>query len=105
MKHVSDEQCPSGRQWWSGYHWPSRHRTAIDVGLAVFFVLLDTAATLVGISWWPAHPGTLAWVLLGIQAAACLSLVVRRRAPLLVIAVLGGVHAGGHAADPRPPVP
>jgi signal transduction histidine kinase len=60
------------------------------VGIAVFFALLDTAATLVGITWWPAHPGTLAWVLLGIQAAACLSLVARRRAPLLVIAVLGG---------------
>ncbi len=89
MKHVSEEHCPSGRQWWSGNHWPSRHRTAFDVGLAVFFVLLDTTATLVGISWWPAHPGTLAWVLLGIQAAACLSLVARRRAPLLVIAVLG----------------
>ena len=43
-----------------------------------------------GITWWPAHPGTLAWVLLGLQAAACLSLVARRRAPLLVIAVLGG---------------
>ncbi len=60
------------------------------MGIAVFFALLDTAATLVGITWWPAHPGTLAWVLLGIQAAACLSLVARRRAPLLVIAVLGG---------------
>lgn len=89
MKRVSEEHCPSGRQWWSGNHWPSRHRTAFDVGIAVFFALLDTATTLVGITWWPAHPGTLAWVLLGIQAAACLSLVARRRAPLLVIAVLG----------------
>jgi signal transduction histidine kinase len=60
------------------------------VGIAVSFALLDTAATLAGITWWPAHPGSLAWVLLGLQAAACLSLVVRRRAPLLVIAVLGG---------------
>ncbi len=60
------------------------------MGIAVFFALLDTATTLVGVSWWPAHPGTLAWVLLGLQAAACLSLVARRRAPLLVIAVLGG---------------
>ena len=60
------------------------------MGIAVFFALLDTASTLVGITWWPAHPGTLAWVLLGLQAAACLSLVARRRAPLLVIAVLGG---------------
>ena len=59
------------------------------MGIAVFFALLDTASTLVGITWWPAHPGTLAWVLLGVQAAACLSLVARRRAPLLVIAVLG----------------
>ena len=54
----------------------------------------NTATTLLGISWWPAHPGTLAWVLLGLQAAACLSLVARRRAPLLVIAVLGGFTLG-----------
>jgi signal transduction histidine kinase len=74
---VSDEHCLSRHQ-----------RTAIDVGLAVFFVVLDTTTTLVGASWWPAHPGTLAWVLLGVQAAACLSLVAWRRAPLLVIAVL-----------------
>jgi signal transduction histidine kinase len=74
---VSDEHCLSRRQ-----------RTAIDVGLAVFFVVLDTTTTLVGASWWPAHRGTLAWVLLGVQAAACLSLVAWRRAPLLVIAVL-----------------
>ena len=60
------------------------------MGIAVSFALLDTAATLAGITWWPAHPGPLAWVLLGLQAAACLSLVARRRAPLLVIAVLGG---------------
>jgi signal transduction histidine kinase len=78
VKRVSEEHCPS---------WPSR--TAIDVGLAVFFVLLDTTTTLVGVSWWPAHPGTLAWVLLVVQAAVCLSLIARRRAPLLVIAALG----------------
>ncbi|MCW2906554.1 MAG: two-component system sensor kinase [Actinomycetia bacterium] len=58
------------------------------MGLAVFFVVLDTTTTLAGASWWPAHPGPLAWVLLGVQAAACLSLVAWRRAPLLVIAVL-----------------
>ena len=90
MKHVSEEPCTS-RGWWPfRYQWLSRHRTATDVGIAVSFALLDTAATLAGITWWPAHPGPLAWVLLGLQAAACLTLVVRRRAPLLVIAVLGG---------------
>ena len=90
MKRVSDEHCQSGHRWGSSYRWLSRHRTATDVGIAVFFALLDTATTLVGITWWPAHPGRLAWVLLGLQAAACLSLVARRRAPLLVIAILGG---------------
>jgi signal transduction histidine kinase len=80
---VSDEHCPAGHDGLSRYQ-----RTAIDVGLAVFFVVLDTTTTLAGASWWPAHPGPLAWVLLGVQAAACLSLVAWRRAPLLVIAVL-----------------
>jgi signal transduction histidine kinase len=65
-----------------------RHRVAADVAIAVFFVLLDTGAALVGATWWPARPGPLAWTLLAIQAAACASLVVRRRAPLTVIAVL-----------------
>jgi len=60
----------------------------VDVGIAAFFVLLDTGATLVGASWWPAHPGTLAWVLLCLQAAACFSLVARRRAPLTVVGIL-----------------
>jgi signal transduction histidine kinase len=78
VKRVSEEHCP-----------PRQHQVAIDVGIAVFFVLLDTSTTLVGASWWPAHPGPLAWTLLGLQAAACLSLVARRRAPILVIAVLG----------------
>ena len=68
--------------------WCIRHRTAIDVAVAVFFVLLDTVATLAGASWWPAHPGTLAWVMLALQAAACSSLVARRRAPLTVVAIL-----------------
>jgi len=81
---VSEEHCSDGH--------PGplrRRRTAIDVGLAVFFVLLDTTTTLLRVSWWPAHPGPLAWTLLGFQAAACLTLVARRRAPLLVIAALG----------------
>jgi signal transduction histidine kinase len=64
-------------------------RTAVDVGLALLFAALDTVTTLVGATWWPEHPGTLAWVLLGLQAAADASLVLRRRAPLLVVAVLG----------------
>jgi signal transduction histidine kinase len=68
--------------------WHRRHWVAIDVGIAVFFVLLDTGTTLVGATWWPAHPGTLAWVMLGVQAAACSSLVVRRRAPITVIGIL-----------------
>lgn len=67
-----------------------QNRPALDVLLVVFFVLLDTAATLVGASWWPAHPGTLAWAMLAVQGLADASLVFRRRAPMLVIAVLGG---------------
>lgn len=66
-----------------------RHPLAVDSALAVLFAALDTATTLLGATWWPRHPGTLAWVLLGVQALACLSLVARRRAPLTVIAVLG----------------
>ena len=68
--------------------WYWRHRVAIDIAIAAFFVLLDTGATLAGNSWWPAHPGTLAWVLLGLQAAACFSLAARRRAPYAVIGIL-----------------
>jgi signal transduction histidine kinase len=63
---------------------------ALDVSLACFFVLLDTAVTLAGASWWPAHPGKLAWAMLGLQALADASLVARRRAPMLVIAILTG---------------
>src|SRR5215831_1427443 len=63
---------------------------APDVLLAVFFILLDTAATLAGWSWWPAHPSTLAWAMLAVQGLADASLVFRRRAPMLVIAILGG---------------
>jgi signal transduction histidine kinase len=58
------------------------------VAIAVFFVLLDTGTTLVHASWWPAHPGPLAWAMLGVQAVACFSLVALRRAPLAVIAIL-----------------
>jgi signal transduction histidine kinase len=71
-----------------GDHWWTRHPLALDVATAVFFVLLDTGLTLVGATWWPAHPGPLAWAMLGVQAAACASLVVRRRAPITVIAIL-----------------
>jgi signal transduction histidine kinase len=67
-----------------------QNRLALDVLLAVFFVLLDTAATLAGASWWPAHPSTLAWAMLAVQGLANASLVFRRKAPMLVIAVLGG---------------
>ncbi|MGH3121959.1 MAG: sensor histidine kinase [Streptosporangiaceae bacterium] len=70
--------------------WYRQHWLAMDVAIAVLFVLLDTGTTLVGATWWPAHPGPLAWSLLALQAAACASLVVRRRAPILVIAILGG---------------
>lgn len=68
--------------------WYQRHRVAIDVAIAVFFALLDTAATLVGATWWPTRPGPLAWSLLGLQALVCCSLVVRRRAPLTVMAIM-----------------
>src|SRR5215469_13412207 len=67
-----------------------RKSVALDVGLACFFVLLDTTATLGGISWWPVHPDKLAWAMLVLQALANASLVARRRAPMLVIAILTG---------------
>ncbi|MGH3174999.1 MAG: hypothetical protein ACRDPF_14180, partial [Streptosporangiaceae bacterium] len=67
-----------------------RNRLALDALLAGFFVLLDTVLTLAGASWWPAHPGTLAWAMLAVQGLADASLVFRRRAPMLVIAILGG---------------
>jgi DNA-binding CsgD family transcriptional regulator len=59
------------------------------VAVTVFFVVIDVLATLSGATWWPAHPGTLAWVMLGFQVAACSSLALRRRAPLAVVAILG----------------
>ena len=43
-----------------GGPWYRRHRAEFDVATALFFVLLDTGLTLVGSSWWPAHPGPLA---------------------------------------------
>jgi signal transduction histidine kinase len=64
------------------------HLLPLDVGLACFFVVADTVATLAGSSWWPVHPGKLAWAMLALQALANASLVARRRAPMLVIAVL-----------------
>src|SRR5690348_3487647 len=67
-----------------------RNRWALDVGLACFFVLLDTTTTLAGASWWPVHPDKLAWAILALQALADASLVARRRAPMLVIAILTG---------------
>ncbi|MEV4107877.1 histidine kinase [Nonomuraea sp. NPDC049695] len=66
-----------------------RHRLAVDVAIAVALAVLDTVLTLAQGSWWPERPGTLAWVLLGAQALACLSLAARRRAPLAVLAVIG----------------
>jgi signal transduction histidine kinase len=67
-----------------------QNRLALDVLLAVTFVLLDTVSTLAGTSWWPAHPGALAWAMLAVQGLADASLVFRRRAPALIIAVVGG---------------
>ncbi|MFI7421529.1 sensor histidine kinase [Nonomuraea sp. NPDC049684] len=66
-----------------------RRSLILDVVIAGGFALLDTGSTLLGLSWWPERPGPLAWTLLAVQAAACLSLVARRRAPLTVLAVLG----------------
>jgi signal transduction histidine kinase len=68
--------------------WLHRHKLATDVLIAASFVLLDTVATLSGASWWPAHPSRLAWAMLAVQAVAVSSLVLRRRAPMVVIAVL-----------------
>jgi signal transduction histidine kinase len=68
--------------------WYNRHWVAVDVAVAVFFVLLDTALTLSNASWWPAHPDSLAWAMLAVQAVACASLAVRRKAPITVIVIL-----------------
>jgi signal transduction histidine kinase len=61
-----------------------------DVVLAACFIALDTVTTLAGASWWPAHPSTLAWVMLACQGLADASLAFRRRAPMVVIAILAG---------------
>jgi signal transduction histidine kinase len=76
--------------WWCRHLFRHRvrHQVATDIAVAAAFVLLDTAVTLIGASWWPARPGPLAWVMLGLQAAACASLAVRRRAPVTVVAIL-----------------
>ena len=68
--------------------WSKQHWLAVDVVIAVGFVLIDTVATLAGASWWPNHPGTLAWSMLGVQALVDLSLIARRRAPLIVIGIM-----------------
>ncbi|MFG3280877.1 sensor histidine kinase [Streptomyces sp. NPDC048111] len=90
--------------------WHRRHPLAVDTAIAICFTLADTATTLIGATWWPERPGTLAWTLLGLQALACLSLVVRRRAPLTVVAVLGAftlavtlLVSPFHALDPANP--
>jgi signal transduction histidine kinase len=85
----------------------SRRRAILDVAIPVFFVVLDTVVTLVGGSWWPAHPDRLAWALLAAQGLADLSLVFRRRAPLAVVAVFAAftlavtlLISPFHALDP-----
>src|SRR6516164_5244013 len=70
--------------------WSRRHWFEMDILIAAGFVLLDTGTTLAGASWWPKHPEPLAWVMLAVQALAVSSLAVRRRAPILVIAILTG---------------
>ncbi|MGX1542241.1 sensor histidine kinase [Streptomyces adustus] len=69
--------------------WHRRHQVAVDVAIAVAFAVLDTGTTLIGASWWPDHPDTVAWLMLGVQALACASLAFRRVAPLAVVGVLG----------------
>jgi signal transduction histidine kinase len=64
-----------------------RRHVVVDVAIAVFFVVLDTVVTLVGWSWWPAHPDGLAWALLAAQGLTDLSLVARRRAPIAVVGI------------------
>jgi signal transduction histidine kinase len=64
-----------------------RHPVLVDVAIALFFVVLDTAVTLVGWSWWPAHPDGLAWALLVAMWLTDVSLVARRRAPIAVVGI------------------
>ncbi len=83
--------------------WWYRHRLALDAAQAVSFVVFDTVMTLSGASWWPTHPGTAAWVMLGVQAAAVSSVIAWRRAPLTVLGILSAftlavtllIHPGG----------
>jgi signal transduction histidine kinase len=70
-----------------------RESLLLDVLLAIGFALIDTGATLAGWTWWPAHPGGLAWAMLAAQALADLSLIARRRAPMIVIAILAAFTA------------
>jgi signal transduction histidine kinase len=65
----------------------SRRHLVVGVAIALLFVVVDTVVTLVGGSWWPAHPDGLAWALLVAQAFTDLSLVARRRAPLAVVGI------------------
>jgi signal transduction histidine kinase len=67
--------------------WLCRNQLAQDALVAGAAIVVDTATTLVGSSWWPAHPGSLAWSMLVLQALADSSLVLRRRAPMLVIVI------------------
>jgi signal transduction histidine kinase len=64
-----------------------RHAVAVDVALAMLFVVLDTVVTLTGGSWWPGQPDRLAWTLLVAQGLTDLSLVARRRAPIAVVGI------------------
>jgi signal transduction histidine kinase len=73
--------------WWARL-WSRPPSLARDAGIAIFFVLLDTTVTLAGASWWPAHPGSLAWAMLAAQGLADVSLIVRRRYPMTVIAIM-----------------
>lgn len=68
--------------------WHRRCWVAVDMVIATAFVLLDTGTTLVGATWWPQHPGALAWVVLSAQALAGGMPAVRRISPLTVVGVL-----------------
>jgi signal transduction histidine kinase len=70
--------------------WFCRSKLAQDALIAGAAILVDTVTTLAGSSWWPAHPGPLAWSMLALQALADASLIVRRRFPMLVIAIFTG---------------
>jgi signal transduction histidine kinase len=65
-----------------------RNVSVVDAAIAVGFAVLDAGTTLVGASWWPKHPGALAWTLLVLQALVCLSLALRRRYPLTVLGIV-----------------